>query len=66
MQLLRKCVFFTARNEVGRGSLSGGVSVQGDPHLPPYGYVRAVRILLECILVHSREWSTRMKQKSTT
>ena len=27
------------------------VSVQGDP--PKYGYVRAVRILLECILVHN-------------
>ena len=32
------------------GSLSGGVSVR-DPPPPPYGYVRAVRILLECILV---------------
>ena len=46
----------------GWGSLSGSslsmgvsvqrVSVQGDPP-PKYGYVRAVRILLECILVHN-------------
>ena len=44
------------------GSLSRGVSVQGgwglcqgDPlprQRPPYGNERAVRILLECILVH--------------
>ena len=32
----------------GGGSLSGGVSVR---ETPLYGYVRAVRILLECILV---------------
>ena len=31
-----------------RGSLTRGVSVRGDP---PYGNERAVRILLECILV---------------
>ena len=39
----------------GRVSVQGGVSLrrglcQGPPP-PPYGYVRAVRILLECILV---------------
>ena len=45
-----------------QGSLSGGVSLsmevsvkggicQGDPPMLLYGYVRAVRILLECILV---------------
>ena len=36
------------------GSLSGGLSVQGglcQGNPPPYGYVRAVRILLDCILV---------------
>ena len=35
-------------------SLSGGLSVQGGfcHGDPPYGYVRAVRILLECILVY--------------
>ena len=32
----------------GGGSLSRGVSVR---ETPPYGYLRAVRILLECILV---------------
>ena len=32
-----------------RGSLSGGVSVRETP--PPRSYVRAVHILLECILV---------------
>ena len=34
-----------------RRSLSRGVSVRKTP-LPPYGYVRAVRILLECILLY--------------
>ena len=41
---------------VPRGSLSkgGGVSVRETPlgQRPPYGNERAVRILLECILVH--------------
>ena len=53
------CLSTTVSSE--GGSLSGGISVQegglcpgeglcqGDP--PPYGNVRAVRILLECILV---------------
>ena len=43
----------------GGGSLSGGLSVQGvsvqgvsvRETPPPYGYVRAIRLLLECILV---------------
>ena len=37
-----------------RGSLSWGVSAQGGvsvTEIPPDGYVRAVHILLECILV---------------
>ena len=36
---------------VQRGSLSRGVSVRETPPPPLYGYARAVRILLECILV---------------
>ena len=44
---------------LSRGSLSRGVSVQEGGGLcqedPPYGNVRAVRILLECILVTSKK-----------
>ena len=37
-----------SKGSLSRGSLSRGVTVQGDPL---YGNVRAVCILLECILV---------------
>ena len=40
---------------LSRGSLSGGVSVQGVCRVPPpYGKERAVRILLECIIITGR------------
>ena len=40
----------------------GGRSLSGRPS-PPYGYVRAVRILLECILVFQNEVIFILEQK---
>ena len=42
--------FLSGGVSVQGGSLSKGVSVRETPP-QPYGYVRTVRILLECILV---------------